>query len=143
MGVIFVDSRHEVLLDVGDDFGRLFISMTETVSKWYSHEPPISSEMLWSETYYVDGDKFCPLVEQVFANPIDLFYIWAQYAAAMYEIIKDYNYDWKWTEIQTPLIPDIIVRQQEKIVPLLPFYRGTNRPQTPSNKTMAPRHVFP
>ena len=77
---------------------------------------PDTTDLVWgvydtTQEYLVEGESFCRLVEHQMVMPRRLFYGWATYAAAMYELIKGRRYRWQWVE-------------QGELLPFEPIYVG-------------------
>lgn len=83
---------------------RLFIAMAQLAIAHYRLFSTGLSEII-SDECYVEEKKFCLLVETVLANPINLFYVWAEEAAGMYEVIKGKRFQWVWRERDEPRFP--------------------------------------
>ena len=110
MGIRFCNNQHETLSDMSNGRAHLFISMAELAVEHYGLFSTGLSDVRNSECY-VEETQFCRLVEAVLASPFNLFYAWAEEAAAIYEVLNKTRCHWEWPSGDTPHFPFRPIRQ--------------------------------
>lgn len=103
MGIRFCNRENQTLSDMSNGRAHLFIEIGELAAQRYRLTTGFA-DVVNSECV-VEEKQFCRLVEAVFANPINLLYVWAQEATAIYEVIKGRRFQWLWRERDTPHFP--------------------------------------
>jgi len=74
----------------------IFIALTEVAVKIYEVSLPPITRNMEEDWYEIHAEPFCLLVERVFDQPINLLYVWASYAAGIYQHLKGERYTWLW-----------------------------------------------
>lgn len=94
-------SDAKFLASMGNSGAVLFFHLTQAVAQHYGLPSGMEDDR-GDDSFHMDEAQFRALVIAAFADPIDLLYGWAKYAAGMYDISEGRRHVWTWAPEALP-----------------------------------------
>jgi hypothetical protein len=118
------------LAQMSNGRAALFVALTEAASQIYKAPTPVI--IRYDGAYHVHAERMCALVEEVYSRPINMLYVWAMYAAGMYEVFKGERSIWLWDGHQAPN------KLTNEVVELQPVHYSGSPEVIPGNRRIGP-----